>query len=644
MLFSYQPPEILSATMALTMGGRVTIFGRHFGPIGNESVSAIEVESWQSPSRWITCEDPNVTQTNVALECDMPPGEGGNLNLRMTVGGQVAGPVAVYSYQRPQITLISPSRVSPGTFLTVLGHNFGTSAELIEIDLHNRDGRRLFTLPRDNLTLATPHRQIILPAPMYAGLQLALNVRLPYQALPNTLSSIHNPAWEVFYDYTAPVITSVSRPPTAGGQVTVTGKGFGPQEDDMQLEDDDMRLFRSVLLGFRECSNINVTVNDTELVCDIGAGSGAGYDAFLQVAEQESGFLFGAFSYEAPIILSVEPSLAEGGETLTVMGHNFGDDPRKLSVLLGDEPCMGVVLTCHHMELTCLVPDGVKGTHVGVLVEAHGLRNNVSDSPTFTFATRGCTYKDASNYDPEATRDDGTCVVRGCMHPDAENFDPLANEADGSCRRRPIVVEITFGLSYDDYLLKPDLYNDLVVEDLSSNLGLLDKDRLPVRDVRPGTTLFVLEFLDNETAVGKRNYELVGQLLGIVANNTWSNSAELGPIMRVDVKDGDGGAIRGKAAEPRVSMGSIVGIAVGVALLVFWALCWRFVLRWCARKCCAGSEDQEEVLHGIVQKNQLYKNSSNRVGDLRPVRAAAALPSKTPFGGNQIVPQNAPDD
>ena len=47
----------------------------------------------------------------------------------------------------------------------------------------------------------------------------------------------------------------------------------------------------------------------------------------------------------------------------------------------------------------------------------------------------GCTDSDALNYDPEATADDGNCIlsVYGCMDDSACNFNPEANTDDGSC-------------------------------------------------------------------------------------------------------------------------------------------------------------------------------------------------------------------
>ena len=49
---------------------------------------------------------------------------------------------------------------------------------------------------------------------------------------------------------------------------------------------------------------------------------------------------------------------------------------------------------------------------------------------------RGCTNPNASNFNPEATVDDGsreTLPVSGCMDPEAPNYNPAATVDDGSC-------------------------------------------------------------------------------------------------------------------------------------------------------------------------------------------------------------------
>jgi hypothetical protein len=56
------------------------------------------------------------------------------------------------------------------------------------------------------------------------------------------------------------------------------------------------------------------------------------------------------------------------------------------------------------------------------------------------YLIQGCTDPLASNYDPSANIDDGSCEYSGCTNPLATNYDPTANINDGSC---------TFNVSID---------------------------------------------------------------------------------------------------------------------------------------------------------------------------------------------------
>ena len=56
----------------------------------------------------------------------------------------------------------------------------------------------------------------------------------------------------------------------------------------------------------------------------------------------------------------------------------------------------------------------------------------------------GCMEEDATNYSPDATVDDGSCIfentVEGCTNPDACNYNPDATVEDGSCEQLTIFV------------------------------------------------------------------------------------------------------------------------------------------------------------------------------------------------------------
>ena len=68
--------------------------------------------------------------------------------------------------------------------------------------------------------------------------------------------------------------------------------------------------------------------------------------------------------------------------------------------------------------------------------------NATVDDGSCTYDVRGCTDSNANNFDPNATVDDGSCTydVRGCTDPSANNFDPNATVDDGSCTYDPETI------------------------------------------------------------------------------------------------------------------------------------------------------------------------------------------------------------
>ena len=70
----------------------------------------------------------------------------------------------------------------------------------------------------------------------------------------------------------------------------------------------------------------------------------------------------------------------------------------------------------------------------------------------------GCTNPDAANYNPDATIDDGSCVVLGCTDPTAINYNPDATDDNGSCEYSiALMLDGNWNIAFLDYETELDL-------------------------------------------------------------------------------------------------------------------------------------------------------------------------------------------
>jgi len=87
----------------------------------------------------------------------------------------------------------------------------------------------------------------------------------------------------------------------------------------------------------------------------------------------------------------------------------------------------------------------------------------------------GCTNPSASNYNSEATEDDGTCIIPGCMDVIADNYDSNANTEDGSCEYTVIVPELfnyeLTGVNHTIVIPSDVAFN--LVDDVISNTDII---------------------------------------------------------------------------------------------------------------------------------------------------------------------------
>lgn len=111
----------------------------------------------------------------------------------------------------------------------------------------------------------------------------------------------------------------------------------------------------------------------------------------------------------------------------------------------------------------------------------------------------GCTYSTATNYNPSATSDDGSCnySVNGCIDFLAMNFNPQANLNDGSCI-------YAYDLAIGIWNISPDC-DEYTVPVIGTTISL--NDQLP-------------ETIDVQGGGGDLLYILIGetQINGIIDN------------------------------------------------------------------------------------------------------------------------------
>ena len=93
---------------------------------------------------------------------------------------------------------------------------------------------------------------------------------------------------------------------------------------------------------------------------------------------------------------------------------------------------------CYIINMTSLWGGGWYQTTLDIGDESFTLVNGYDGIEAFAYNTDmnceiGCTDPEASNYNPDAILDDGSCVVFGCTITSACNYDPEATAFDGSC-------------------------------------------------------------------------------------------------------------------------------------------------------------------------------------------------------------------
>ena len=123
--------------------------------------------------------------------------------------------------------------------------------------------------------------------------------------------------------------------------------------------------------------------------------------------------------------------ICDDGSGGPYVGGLCGSDPTYTTPTCGGDCSQTVVsYNCNPNTHICEDPGDGSGIYSSIT-------DCISAAGACSQVISGCTDPTASNYDPNATIDDGSCIpiisISGCTDPNAANYDSLANMDDGSC-------------------------------------------------------------------------------------------------------------------------------------------------------------------------------------------------------------------
>ena len=191
-----------------------------------------------------------------------------------------------------------------------------------------------------------------------AGFGTSLEIVVNIDGQSNNASALTSPYQ---FSYSAPLVISANQVPTGGGRLVVTGKDLGPMNVPGAVTSVQVRLWSSTSNPAKIliCLDPVVTVANSEVQCDLPAGSGAGLDVKVVTGGQESTWET-VLAYLPPVIESVLPVRARAGERVTVNGRNFGNDKQFMQFSFGGVPLAKATydITTNHTVIEFTVPPG----------------------------------------------------------------------------------------------------------------------------------------------------------------------------------------------------------------------------------------------------------------------------------------------
>ncbi|KAK5576312.1 hypothetical protein RB653_007453 [Dictyostelium firmibasis] len=183
------------------------------------------------------------------------------------------------------------------------------------------------------------------------------------------VDDLSTPAKTQSIQYYAPVIKSITRVPTTGGLVTISGDYFS------NILSNSIITFGSIT-----CSNPVILTAYSAMTCTLPAGTGS-QSVTLQVSKQKSAAY--DYSYQNPVITNANNVPSIGG-ALTIEGSNFGSNALNIKVNIGSYSCNSVSIITAETKITCLMPNGTPSNY-NLIVSVSSLQSNTY--PMYIFSS-----------------------------------------------------------------------------------------------------------------------------------------------------------------------------------------------------------------------------------------------------------------
>eukprot|EP01117_Protostelium_nocturnum_P011184 TRINITY_DN405_c0_g1_i6.p1 TRINITY_DN405_c0_g1~~TRINITY_DN405_c0_g1_i6.p1 ORF type:complete len:5778 (+),score=1958.70 TRINITY_DN405_c0_g1_i6:207-17540(+) len=337
--FTFSAPEIESSTKVPLSGGSSTISGRHFGTLS--SLIRVKIGGKNAPV---------LDSSESSLTVSVPSGTSETATLSVEVNGLVSA-VATFTYLLPQfkpLGSVSPS----GGILYIDGSNFGNDQSIVQVTL-NGASLPILSLSDTEITVQAP------PGNDTAPLFVTFN-GLPFGPFN--------------FVYGVPSVRSASKVSTRGGNLTITGANlYGANV--------------VITIGGKPVQVSSVSLDGSQIVTNVPAGVGANVPMVIVI----DGVSFNStFSYDTPIISSVEKSQSNGGP-VTVHGDNFGSIQGTVFATLNGVPITVSAFTQDQVVVN--IPEGT-GANLVLAITVGGQTQTTTFSyqaPEITMITRSPT-------------------------------------------------------------------------------------------------------------------------------------------------------------------------------------------------------------------------------------------------------------